>query len=110
MSDSSGTRRAIDPRGEEAAGTPPVELRPSLPPEERASRSPRGPSIGWTCEANGVTEVRLNGQPLGVRWWGRHTYGVAGTLRPGANTLEVGVTTVVANYARSLKDTPAAQR
>ncbi len=61
-------------------------------------------------EANGVTEVRLNGQPLGVRWWGRHTYDVAGVLKPGSNTLEVEVTTVVANYARSLKDNPAAQR
>jgi hypothetical protein len=60
--------------------------------------------------ANGVTEVRLNGQPLGVRWWGRHTYDVAGVLRPGSNTLEVEVTTVVANYARSLTDNPAAQR
>jgi hypothetical protein len=61
-------------------------------------------------EANGVTEVRLNGQPLGVRWWGRHTYDVAGVLKPGSNTLEVEVTTVLANYARSLKDNPAAQR
>jgi hypothetical protein len=61
-------------------------------------------------EANGVTEVRLNGQSLGVRWWGRHAYDVAGALKPGANTLEVEVSTVLANYARSLKDNPAAQR
>ena len=61
-------------------------------------------------EANGVTEVKLNGQPPGVRWWGRHTYDVAGVLKPRSNTLEVDVTTVVANYARSLKDNPAAQR
>jgi hypothetical protein len=61
-------------------------------------------------EVNGVSEVRLNGQPLGVRWWGRHTYDVAGVLMPGSNTLEVDVTTVVANYAHSLKDNPAAQR
>jgi hypothetical protein len=60
--------------------------------------------------ANGVTEVTLNGRPLGARWWGRHAYDIAGVLEPGANTLEVQVTTVVANYARSLKDNPAAQR
>jgi hypothetical protein len=60
--------------------------------------------------ANGVTEVRLNGQALGVRWWGRHTYDVAGVLKSGANTLEVELTTVVANHARSLKGNPAAQR
>lgn len=61
-------------------------------------------------EANGVTQVRLNGQPLGVRWWGRHTYDVGEALKPGSNTLEVEVTTVLANYARSLKDNSAAQR
>jgi hypothetical protein len=61
-------------------------------------------------EVNGVTEVRLNGRPLGVRWWGRHAYDIRGVLTKGRNTLEVEITTVAANYARSLKDDPAAQR
>jgi hypothetical protein len=61
-------------------------------------------------EVNGVTEVRLNGRPLGVRWWGRHAYDIRGVLTKGRNTLEVEVTTIAANYARSLKDDPAAQR
>lgn len=59
---------------------------------------------------NGTTEVRLNGHPVGVRWWGRHTYDVAGQLQPGANTLEIVVTTVLANQMRSMKDNPTAQR
>ena len=61
-------------------------------------------------EVNGVSEARLNGQPLGVRWWGRHVYDMAGAVSEGPNALEIHVTTVVANYARSLKDNPAAQR
>jgi hypothetical protein len=61
-------------------------------------------------EANGVTALKLNGEPLGVSWWGRHLYDTAGALQEGANTLEIEVTTVAANYVRSLEDNPAAQR
>jgi hypothetical protein len=60
--------------------------------------------------ANGVVEVTLNGQPLGASWWGRHLFDLGDALEEGSNTLEVEVTTVVANYARSLKDNPAAKR
>lgn len=60
--------------------------------------------------ANGVSAATLNGRPLGVRWWGRHVYDVRGVLREGTNTLEITVSTVVANYARSLRQNPAAQR
>jgi hypothetical protein len=59
---------------------------------------------------NGVARVRLNGRPLGVRWWGRPVFDVRGVLVAGRNTLEVEVTTTVANYARSLRDNPAAHR
>jgi hypothetical protein len=61
-------------------------------------------------DANGVVEVTLNGQPLGASWWGRHLFDLGDALEEGSNTLEVEVTTVVANYARSLKDNPAAKR
>jgi len=61
-------------------------------------------------EANGVTAVKLNGEPLGVSWWGRHLYDTAGALQEGVNTLEIEVTTVAANYVRSLEDNPAAKR
>jgi hypothetical protein len=61
-------------------------------------------------EANGVTTVRLNGQPLGVRWWGRHLYDLGDALTTGVNTLEVEVITVAANYVKSLEDNPAAHR
>ena len=60
--------------------------------------------------ANGVTRVKLNGEPLGVSWWGRHLYDLGDALMPGINSLEVEVTTVAANYVKSLEDNPAAHR
>jgi hypothetical protein len=60
-------------------------------------------------EVDCVSEVKLNGTPLGHRWWGRHEYDVSGVLQQGANTLEVKVATVLFNYAKSLQDNPAAR-
>jgi len=58
-----------------------------------------------------VSEVRLNGKPLGVRWWGRHVYSTEGALRKGRNQLEVQVTTMLGNYCKSLQDVnPVAKR
>lgn len=59
---------------------------------------------------HGVSEVWLNGQPLGVRWYGRHRFDVRGALRAGRNDLEVHVATVLANKMRSMRDNKAAQR
>lgn len=49
---------------------------------------------------NCVTEVRLNGQPLGVRWYGRHDYMPGSALRQGTNELEVTVVTTLFNRLR----------
>ena len=46
---------------------------------------------------HGVSEVTLNGQKLGTRWWGKHVYEVGRALRPGLNVLEVKVTTTLFN-------------
>lgn len=59
---------------------------------------------------HGVSDVKLNGKALGVRWWGRHLYAVADALQPGVNVLEVKVATVLANYCRSLKNNPTTTR
>jgi hypothetical protein len=58
---------------------------------------------------HGVSAVRLNGQPLGVRWWGRHLYDAKGALVKGRNLLEVEITTTLGNHMRTLKDNPVAQ-
>lgn len=62
-------------------------------------------------QVHGVSEVTLNGKPLGVRWYGRHLYDARGALRKGRNQLEVKVTTMLGNYAKSLAPAdPVAKR
>lgn len=69
-----------------------------------------GPARLDLGHVNGTTEVRLNGEPLGVRWWGRQVYDLGTRLRAGQNTLEVEVTTTLANQMRSMRDNSMAQR
>jgi hypothetical protein len=58
-----------------------------------------------------ITEVKLNGKVLGVRWWGRHLYHIApGILKEGDNQLEIIYTTTLANYANSLSGNEVARR
>lgn len=61
-------------------------------------------------QVHDISEVTLNGKPLGLRWWGRHRYDAAGALREGRNVLEVKVTTTLFNYCQSLIDNPTAVR
>ncbi len=61
--------------------------------------------LGKCCD---ISEVKLNGKLLGIRWYGRHIYDATGVLKKGKNVLEVKVTTTLANYVRSLKDAPNA--
>ncbi len=58
---------------------------------------------------HGVSRVRLNGTPCGVRWWGEHVYDVTEALKQGRNTLEIEVATVLVNLCKSLRDNPMAQ-
>ncbi len=58
-----------------------------------------------------VTEVKLNGRDLGVRWWGRHLYPLEeAALKEADNHLEIIYTTTLANYANSLDGNEAARR
>ena len=50
----------------------------------------------------GVSEVTLNGEPIGVRWYGQHLYDISNVVKPGENELRIKVTTVLHNYARTL--------
>lgn len=53
---------------------------------------------------NCVTEITLNGQPLGVRWYGRHDYVPSSALRQGTNELEVTVVTTLFNCLRKASE------
>ena len=55
-------------------------------------------------EVNGTTALSLNGHQLGVRWFGRHVYDITSAAQPGANLLEVEVTTVLANMIDAAAD------
>jgi len=57
----------------------------------------------------GVTELYVNGQKTGTRWYGQAIYPVAEFLKEGSNDIEIHYTTVLANYCLSLKDNPVAQ-
>jgi hypothetical protein len=52
-----------------------------------------------------ISEVSLNGQNLGVKWWGKHRYSIpSGVGVTGQNLLEVKVTNVLFNYMLSIMD------
>ncbi|MDD2381021.1 MAG: glycosyl hydrolase [Mariniphaga sp.] len=58
----------------------------------------------------GVTEVILNGKHVGMNWYGPATFNISEALKNGENRLEIKLTTVLNNYAMSLKDNPTAER
>ncbi len=57
---------------------------------------------------HGITELWLNGEYLGMKWFGDRIYGVRSVLKNGTNTLRVKLVTVLGNYMKSLKDNPVA--
>ncbi len=58
----------------------------------------------------GITGVYLNGKKVGIRWYGKHLYNITSFIKEGKNSLEIRYTTVLANYCKSLKDNPTAQK
>lgn len=61
-------------------------------------------------KVHGISEVEVNGSPLGFKWYGKHIYNLNGALQPGENSIRIKVTTVLGNYAKSLKDNVVAQQ
>lgn len=55
-------------------------------------------------EIQGVSEVTVNGQPVGINWWGNHRFDISEAVQTGNNTLEVSLTTVLYNYVKLLAD------
>ena len=58
----------------------------------------------------GVTELLINGESIGVKWYGDRRFNVAGKLRKGNNTVTIKVTTILSNYIKSLTGNRTAQR
>ena len=56
-----------------------------------------------------VTELRINDEEAGMRWYGQHCYDISNYLVKGSNKIEIVLTTTLANYCRSLNNNPTAQ-
>ena len=57
----------------------------------------------------GTSELRINGEICGVKWYGRRIFSIGKHLKRGTNLVEVIVTTSMGNYMKSLTDNPVAQ-
>jgi hypothetical protein len=49
-----------------------------------------------------VSELSVNGQSLGVRWFGNQTYDLSGAAVAGPNDLKLRLTTTLGNYVKTL--------
>jgi hypothetical protein len=58
----------------------------------------------------GVTEVFLNGEKVGLNWYGKPVFNIEKAVKSGENQLEIKVTTVLSNYVMSLENNPTAER
>lgn len=57
----------------------------------------------------GISEVEVNGESLGAKWYGKHIYDIGQILKSGKNTVRIKVTTTLGNYMKSLKENVVAQ-
>ncbi len=61
-------------------------------------------------EVFGVSEVTVNGENVGLRWYGDHIYSLKDRLKKGPNTITIKLTTTMGNYMKSLKDNKSSVR
>jgi hypothetical protein len=57
----------------------------------------------------GTSELRINGESCGVKWYGRRIFNIGKYMKCGTNLVEVIVITSMGNYMKSLDDNPVAQ-
>jgi energy-coupling factor transporter ATP-binding protein EcfA2 len=95
----------LEPGAGEAASAPP-------PRTSESFHEIAGP---WTVSLKGtdgdheerrLAALRLDGEPLGVRWYGRRRYDLKDRLTPGSSELEIVVTTLAYNHFRAQEDDP----
>lgn len=58
----------------------------------------------------GISAVYINGELVGEKWYGQHLYHISPYMVAGENQVEIKLTTCLANYTKSLKENPVAQR
>ena len=57
----------------------------------------------------GLSELKVNGNDCGIKWYGRRIYPIGEFLTTGENNIEIKVVTTMGNYMKSLTDNPIAQ-
>ena len=57
----------------------------------------------------GVSELFINENPVGVRWYGHRIYPVRKFLKTGNNEIQIKIVTTLGNYLKSLVNNPVAQ-
>lgn len=58
---------------------------------------------------SGISDVYINGKPIGVKWYGRRIYNITNDVAIGNNTIEIKVVTTMGNYLKTLKNNENAQ-
>ena len=56
-----------------------------------------------------VSELEVNGQHIGTRWYGNHLYDISKAVKQGDNQVSIKITTTLGAYTKSLKNNKAAQ-
>ena len=57
----------------------------------------------------GISQLKVNGNDCGIKWYGRRIFNIGNYVAPGDNTIEIKVVTTMGNYMKSLIDNPIAQ-
>ena len=57
----------------------------------------------------GVSELLINGENAGTKWYGERIYHIGKLLKNGNNNIEVQLTNTMGNYLKGLTDNPIAQ-
>jgi hypothetical protein len=58
-------------------------------------------------DVHAISELHINGQEMGVRWYGEHLYRLSG-LKRGPNVISIKVVTTLGNYMKTLTNNPTA--
>jgi hypothetical protein len=58
---------------------------------------------------NDVSELEVNGQMIGTKWYGDHVYDISKAIQAGDNYITIKIVTTLGAYTSSLKNNKAAQ-
>ncbi|TRX60466.1 hypothetical protein FNH22_05285 [Fulvivirga sp. M361] len=60
-------------------------------------------------DVQGISELTINGEHIGTKWYGAHIFNIKKALKEGENKLTIKLTTITGNYLKSLSDNKVAQ-